>query len=125
MPTRFRRSRSRSAYAPTPSRLLKEDADAVEYTKQSREYAERLLTAHPNNYDAYLAPGIENYILSLKIAPVRFLLLLKGAQVDHDKGVDGLARTAAHGYHLEPFAKLLLAVAALRDHNPNEAAKLL
>ncbi|MFL6463054.1 MAG: hypothetical protein ACJ73N_01410 [Bryobacteraceae bacterium] len=36
-----------------------------------------------------------------------------------------MARTAAHGYHLEPFVKLLLAVAALRDHNPNEAAKLL
>ena len=62
------------------------------YTKQSREYAERLLAADPNNYDAYLAPGIENYILSLKIAPVRFLLRLKGAQVDHDKGIDGLER---------------------------------
>jgi hypothetical protein len=95
------------------------------YTKQSRQYAERLLSAQPNNYDAYLAPGIENYILSLKIAPVRFLLRLKGAQVDHDKGIDGLAKTAAHGYYLEPFAKLLLAVAALRDDNPNEAARLL
>ncbi len=59
------------------------------------------MSAHPNNYDAYLAPGIENYILSLKVAPVRFLLRLKGAQVDHDKGIDGLAKTAAHGYYLE------------------------
>ena len=95
------------------------------YTKQSREYAERLLSAQPNNYDAYLAPGIENYILSLKIAPVRFLLRLKGAQVDHDKGIDGLKKAAAHGYYLEPFAKLLLAVAALRDNKPDQAARLL
>ena len=59
------------------------------------------------------------------MAPVRFLLRLKGGQVDHDKGINSLARTAAHGYYLEPFAKLLLAVAALRDNNPSEAARLL
>ena len=63
----------------------------LKYTKESREYAERLLSAQPSSYDAYLAPGIENYILSLKVAPVRFLLRLKGAQVDHDRGIDGLA----------------------------------
>jgi hypothetical protein len=33
--------------------------------------------------------------------------------------------TALHGYYLEPFAKLLLAVAALRDTNPEQAAELL
>jgi hypothetical protein len=107
------------------SLIEKKTLTPLEYTKQSREYAERLLSAQPNNYDAYLAPGVENYILSQKTAPVRFLLRLKGAQVDHDKGIDGLAKTAAHGYYLEPFAKLLLAVAALRDNNPNEAARLL
>ena len=97
-------------HADYDSLIEKKTLTALEYTKQSREYAERLLSAHPDNFDAYLAPGIENYILSLKIAPVRFLLRLKGAQVDHDKGIDGLKKTAAHGYYLEPFAKLLLAV---------------
>jgi hypothetical protein len=43
--------------------------------QRSREFAERVLVAHPNNYDAYLAPGIENYILSRKIAPMRFLMI--------------------------------------------------
>jgi hypothetical protein len=33
--------------------------------------------------------------------------------------------TALHGYYLEPFAKLLLAVAALRDKNSERAAELL
>jgi len=107
------------------SLIEKKTLTPLEYTKRSREFAERLLSAHPDNYDAYLAPGIENYILSLKVAPVRFLLRLKGARVDRDKGIDGLAKTAAHGYYLEPFAKLLLAVAALRDNNANEAARLL
>lgn len=97
----------------------------LEYTKRAREYAERLLSAHPDNYDAYLAPGVENYLLSLKNAPIRFLLRLNGAQVDREKGIDRLEKTAEHGYYLEPFAKLLLAVAALRDNNPDEAARLL
>jgi hypothetical protein len=107
------------------SLIEKKTLAPLDYTKRSRQYAERLLSAHPNRYDAYLAPGVENYILSLKTAPVRFLLRLKGAQVDRNKGIDGLAKTAAHGYYLEPFAKLLLAVAALRDNNPGEAARLL
>jgi hypothetical protein len=97
----------------------------LDYTKQSREYADRLLSVHRDIYDAYLSSGIENYILSQKIAPIRFFLRLKGAQVDHDKGVDRLAKTAAHGYYLEPFAKLLLAVAALRDNKPHDAARFL
>jgi hypothetical protein len=33
--------------------------------------------------------------------------------------------TALQGYYLEPFAKLLLAVAALRDKKPEHAAALL
>jgi hypothetical protein len=56
---------------------------------------------------------------------MRFPLRLKGAQVDHDKGIEGLAKTAAHGHYLEPLARLQLAVAALRDNNPNEGARLL
>jgi hypothetical protein len=107
------------------SLIEKKTLTPLEYTKRSREYAERLLSAHPDIYDAYLGPGVENYILSQKVAPVRFFLRLKGAQVDHDKGIDRLAKTAAHGYYLEPFAKLLLAVAALRDNNSSKAARLL
>jgi hypothetical protein len=107
------------------SLIEKKMVTPLEYTKQSREYAERLLSVHPDIYDAYLGPGVENYILSQKVAPVRFFLRLKGAQVDHDKGINRLTKTAAHGYYLEPFAKLLLAVAALRDNNPDEAARLL
>jgi hypothetical protein len=97
----------------------------LEYTKRSRQYAERLLSVHPDLYDAYLGPGVENYLLSQKAAPIRFFLRLKGSQIDHEKGINDLARTAEHGYFLEPFAKVLLAVAALRDNNPKEAARLL
>jgi hypothetical protein len=45
--------------------------------------------------------------------------------VDRDKGLEQLRLTAQHGHYLEPFAKLLLAVAALRDSNRALARDLL
>jgi hypothetical protein len=64
-------------------------------------------------------------LLSLKAAPLRILLRLTGSRIDHDKGLEQLRMTALHGYYLEPFAKLLLAVAALRDKKPEQATALL
>jgi hypothetical protein len=98
---------------------------ALSYTKGSRDYADKLLSVDPQAFDAYLAPGVENYILSLKPAPVRFFLRITGAHTDREKGVEQVQKTAAHGHYLEPFAKLLLAVAALRDKNMEGARGLL
>ncbi len=98
---------------------------ALSYTKAGRVYAERLLAADPAAFDAYLGPGVENYLLSLKPIALRFLLRLTGSQVDRETGLEKLRKTAAQGYYLEPFAKLLLAVAALRDNEPQKARELL
>jgi hypothetical protein len=98
---------------------------ALDYTKQGRTFADRLLVADPQAFDAYLGPGLENYLLSLKAAPLRVLLRMTGSNVDREKGISEIRQTAQHGYYLEPFAKLLLAVAALRDNNPAGARQLL
>jgi hypothetical protein len=97
--------------------IEKQDLTALKYTKQARPFADRLTALDPMAYDAYLGSGIENYLLSLKPAPLRALLWLTGSQVDREKGLAELRLTAQHGHYLEPFAKLLLAVAALRDNN--------
>lgn len=94
---------------------------ALSETKLARESAERLIAAQPNNYDAYMAIGVENYLLSLKPAPVRWLLRLDGAQTDKQMGIGKLRITAEKGHYLLPFARLLLAVADLRDHNRDAA----
>ena len=83
--------------------------------KASRLAAETLLSIDGSYYDAYLAIGVENYMLSLKPAPIRWLLRLGGAATDRDEGVKQLRITAEKGYYLKPFARLLMAVAALRD----------
>jgi len=105
--------------------IEKQTLSALSYTKESRVYADRLIATDPNAFDAYLGPGVENYLLSLKPAPLRVLLRLTGSNVDREKGIAEIRQTALHGHYLEPFAKLLLAVAALRDKKPAQAKDLL
>jgi len=93
--------------------------------KRARGRAEQLLEKHPECYDAYLAIGFENYVLSLKAAPVRWLLRMNGAKTNKDTGLAKLRLAAKNGHYLNPFAELLLAVAALRDNNQGEAKRLL
>jgi hypothetical protein len=94
------------------------------YMKTSRRLAQHLLELDPSCYDAYLAVGIENYLLGAAPAPVRWFLHLGGAETDMHVGVERLKLTAAHGRYLAPFARLLLAV-ALRDHDRTTARTLL
>jgi hypothetical protein len=103
----------------------KQNVAALNYTKEGRTYAERVLASDPHLGDAWLGPGVENYLLSLKPAPMRVLLRMTGSSVDREKGLEQLRETAAHGHYLEPFAKLLLAVAAMRDKNVEHARDLL
>jgi len=93
--------------------------------KESRQVAGKLLAAHPDCYDAYLAIGVENYLLSLKPAPIRWLLRIGGAETDKEVGIANLRLTAGKGHYLKPYAQLLLAVAALRDNNRPQAKSTL
>jgi hypothetical protein len=101
------------------------DWASLNYMKSAGALAERLLTIDPERYDAYLAVGVENYMLGLRPAPVRWFLNLYGAETDKQQGIERLKMTAQKGHYLLPFARLLLAVAALRDHNQPEARALL
>ncbi len=112
----------RSDYA---ALIERRDLAAIRYTKQGRTLAEQLLKQKPDDYDAYLAVGVENYLSGIKPAPVRWMLQLGGVQTDKAQGLRDLQQTAAHGDLLAPFAKLLLAVAALRDKDTPHACSLL
>jgi hypothetical protein len=121
----FVKTLTRGLRADYAALVNKQNLAALSYTKQGRFYAEKLLSVDPNAFDAYLGSGVENYLLSLKPAPLRVLLRFTGSRIDREKGLEELRMTALHGYYLEPFAKLLLAVAALRDKKPEEAADIL
>jgi len=105
--------------------IEKHNLASLSYMKASRATAQQLLAVDPTCYDAYLAIGVENYLLGSTPAPVRWVLRLTGGQTDKGAGVERLRRTAEKGYYLAPFARLLLAVAALRDKDKSTARVLL
>ncbi|HUI83394.1 MAG TPA: hypothetical protein VL240_04175 [Candidatus Binatia bacterium] len=105
--------------------IEKRDLASLNYIKTGRALAEQLLAHNSNYYDAYLAVGVENYLLSLQSAPMRWLLRMTGAQTSKQDGLRDLRLTAEHGRYLLPYARLLLAVAAVRDHDRAQARDLL
>lgn len=105
--------------------IEKRNIASLSYMKNSRLIAQKLLAIDPNCYDAYLAVGVENYLLGVNSAPVRWILRMTGSETDKEQGLQRLRLTAEKGHYLAPFARLLLAVAALRDKDPQTARVLL
>lgn len=103
----------------------KSDLTALKLTKQGSVFATRTLQADPQLYDAHLATGIENYMLSLKPAPIRWMIHMTGGATDKAKGIAELKITAEHGHYLAPFARLMLSVANLREGHKEQAKSLL
>jgi hypothetical protein len=58
-------------------------------------------------------------------APVRWLVRLGGVSGDKEAGISELKLTAAQGRYLAPFARILLAIAYVRDKNKAGARELL
>ncbi len=103
----------------------KRNLDSLKVIKSGRDIAQQLLTIDPSYYDAYLAIGVENYLLSQKPLPLRWILQMGGAQTDRDRGIENLRLTAEKGNYLSPYARLLLAVAALRSKDRAAARDIL
>jgi hypothetical protein len=105
--------------------IERRDLTSLGYTKRAGLMAQRLLDVDPSCYDAYMAVGAENYLLGLNSSPVRWVLRMYGAQTDKNQGIQQLRLAAERGHYLLPFARLLLAVAALRDHDRGHAREIL
>ena len=105
--------------------IEKRNVGAISYTRQASDWAEKLLKAAPDYYDGYLASGISKYIIGSMAAPVRWLLRIGGYSGDKRAGIQELEIAAQKGRYLGPFARLLLAVAYLRQNDRSRARDLL
>ncbi len=94
-------------------------------TRRATEWAQKLLAVDPNYGDAYLATGLSKYLIGSSPAPVRWLLSLGGYSGDVGRGIQELGWTADRGRYLAPFAKLLLAIAYLRQSDGPRARWML
>jgi hypothetical protein len=98
---------------------------AYKFSELASKFAKQALTLNPTLYDANLAVGIENYMLSLKPAPIRWILGMAGAGTNKAEGVRLLKLTAEQGHYLAPFARLMLAVGELRDGRVKQGKAIL
>jgi hypothetical protein len=98
---------------------------AYKFSELASKYAKQALALNPTLYDANLAVGVENYMLSLKAAPIRWILGMAGAGTSKTEGVRLLKLTAEHGHYLAPFARLMLAVGELRDGRIQQGKEIL
>jgi hypothetical protein len=105
--------------------LEKKQLDGLKRMKEANEYAKHLLAQHPDAGDAYVAPGIANYIIGSLNPGYRFALWFGGIHGDKKLGMEQVAKTVENGRYLRPFAKIMLALAARREKQNVLAQKLL
>ena len=105
--------------------LKKQHLESLKRLKEANEYARSLLKEQPDANDAYVALGSANYIIGSLSGGARFMLWFGGIHGDKKLGMEQLGKTIEGGRYLQPFAKILLALAARREKQDLMAQKLL
>lgn len=105
--------------------IEKKQLPALNMMKQAEHEASALLAIDPDAQDAYVALGASNYIIGCMPGFKRAFLWFGGVHGDRLKGMQEMQMAAEHGHYLQPFAKILLALACEREHQMDRARKLL
>lgn len=101
--------------------IEKKQLESVHKIKDSEADAARLLAVKPDALDAYVALGAANYIIGSLPGYKRAFLWFGGIHGDRPRGMSQLAQAAEHAGYLQAFAKVMLALACLREHQPERA----
>lgn len=105
--------------------IVKKQLAAVGLTKQAEAEASALLQIDPNADDAYVALGAGHYIIGCLPGFKRAFLWFGGVHGDKELGMHQEEIAAYHAHYFQPFAKILLALAYEREHEPAKARVLL
>jgi hypothetical protein len=105
--------------------LEKKHIDGLKRMKEANEHAKLLLAQRPEANDAWVAPGSADYIIGCLSGGTRMVLWFGGIHGDKKLGMELVGKTAEKGRYLEPFAKVLLALAARREKQDALALRLL
>lgn len=105
--------------------IEKKNLASLHYTKEASIWAQQLLSICDDCSDVLVATGFSKYIIGSMTAPVRWLLRMGGLPGDKQAGISDLQTTAQHGHYLAPFARILLAIAYVRDKDKSRALQLL
>jgi len=105
--------------------IEKHNLASLHYTRDATIWSKQLLAVDPNCYDAHLATGVSQYIIGSMAAPVRWLVRIGGVSGDKKAGIQELQVTAQKGHYLAPFARILLAIAYVRENDKTHAREVL
>jgi hypothetical protein len=105
--------------------IEKKNLASLHYTKEASTWAQQLLAVCNNCSDVLVATGFSKYLIGSMTAPMRWLLRMGGLPGDKQGGIADLKVTAEHGRYLKPFARILLAIAYVRDKDKIRALELL
>jgi len=98
---------------------------SLHFTREATRWAKQLLIIDPKCYDAHLATGVSQYVIGSIASPIRWLARLGGLSGTKADGIQELSLTAQHGRYLAPFARILLAIAYVRDNDKSRAREML
>jgi hypothetical protein len=105
--------------------IQKKQLAGLSVMRHAEKEAADLLAIDPSAQDAYLALGTSNYVIGCLPSYKRAFLWVGGIHGDRVKGIQQLQLTAQSGRYLRPFAKILLALAYEREHQMEQARRLL
>lgn len=93
--------------------------------KKSHIWAKKLLDLKPPVVDAYMTFGTAEYIVGSLPFFFRWFVHMDSVEGNKKKGIDELELVAKQGKYNGPFARMLLAVIAMREKRPWDAETLL
>jgi len=103
----------------------KKQIGSLAMVKKGAAYAQRLLKLNPDFYDAYLTTGMTEYVIGSLPFFVRWFIKVENINGSKEQGIKTVEIVARKGHYLKPFAKILLAVAHLREKRPRAAEQIL
>lgn len=105
--------------------IEKKQLPALSLMRQAESEANTLLGINPDEKDAYVALGMSNYVIGCLPGYKKAFLWFGGVHGDRNRGIKQMQSAAEHGHYLQPFAKILLALAYEREHQSERAQPLL
>jgi len=105
--------------------IIKKQLDGLTMMRHAEAEANAVLAIDPSEQDANVALGMSNYVIGCLPSFKRAFLWFGGLHGDRIRGMEQMQSAAEHGHYLQPFAKVMLALAYEREHKPERAKELL
>jgi hypothetical protein len=105
--------------------IIKKQLEGLTMMRHAEAEANAVLAIDPSEQDANVALGMSNYVIGSLPSYKRAFLWFGGLHGDRNRGMEQMRSAAEHGHYLQPFAKVMLALAYEREHKPERAKELL